>query len=37
MIDVLRLSHVCVRVTDIERVRFFFVELLGFVETERWG
>ncbi|MEM0373988.1 MAG: 3,4-dihydroxyphenylacetate 2,3-dioxygenase [Sulfolobaceae archaeon] len=37
MIDVLRLSHVCIRVTDLERARFFYVELLGLVETEKDG
>ncbi|ARM75518.1 3,4-dihydroxyphenylacetate 2,3-dioxygenase [Acidianus manzaensis] len=37
MIDVLRLSHVVIRVTDIEKARYFYVDLLGFVETEKDG
>ncbi|QIW23583.1 3,4-dihydroxyphenylacetate 2,3-dioxygenase [Sulfolobus sp. S-194] len=37
MIDILRLSHVGVRVTDLEKARYFYVDLLGFVETEKDG
>ncbi|MFP3205462.1 MAG: 3,4-dihydroxyphenylacetate 2,3-dioxygenase [Metallosphaera yellowstonensis] len=36
-IQVHRLSHVCVRVTDLEKARELYVNLLGFVETERDG
>ena len=34
-ITILRLGHVEYRVTDLERARDFYVDLLGFVETER--
>ncbi|QKR00905.1 3,4-dihydroxyphenylacetate 2,3-dioxygenase [Metallosphaera tengchongensis] len=37
MINVLRLSHVCVRVTDLEKAEDLYVNLLGFVKTERDG
>lgn len=37
MIDVLRLSHVMVRVTDLEKAKYLYVDLLGFVETEKDG
>ncbi|AWR98513.1 3,4-dihydroxyphenylacetate 2,3-dioxygenase [Metallosphaera hakonensis] len=36
-LNVLRLSHVCVRVTDLDRAENFYVNLLGFVETEKDG
>ncbi|MCG3109325.1 hypothetical protein L3N51_01615 [Metallosphaera sp. J1] len=36
-LNVFRLSHVCVRVTDLERAENFYVNLLGFVETEKDG
>lgn len=36
-LNVLRLSHVCVRVTDLERAENFYVNLLGFVETQKDG
>jgi len=34
---VLKTGHVELRVTDLERARAFYVDLLGFVETERDG
>ncbi len=37
MIDVLRVSHVQVRVTDLEKAVYFYSELLGLVETEKDG
>ncbi|MDT7861838.1 MAG: 3,4-dihydroxyphenylacetate 2,3-dioxygenase [Saccharolobus sp.] len=37
MINVLRLSHVCIRVTDLDKAKYFYVDLLGLVETERDG
>ena len=33
--NILKTGHVELRVTDLERAREFYVELLGFVETER--
>src|SRR3989441_3736027 len=33
--EILRLGHVEYRVTDLERARAFYVDLLGFVETGR--
>jgi len=30
-----RISHVAITSTDLEKARYFYVELLGFVETER--
>jgi catechol 2,3-dioxygenase len=35
MINVYRVSHVGVRVTDVEKAENFYVNLLGFVETEK--
>ena len=35
--EILRLGHVEYRVTDLERARAFYVDLLGFVETGRDG
>lgn len=35
--DVLRLSHVCVRVTDIEKASYFYEDLLGFKESDKKG
>ncbi|BDC18280.1 3,4-dihydroxyphenylacetate 2,3-dioxygenase [Acidianus sp. HS-5] len=37
MIDTLRLSHVVVRVRDLDKAYKFYVELLGLVETEKDG
>ncbi|WP_338602256.1 3,4-dihydroxyphenylacetate 2,3-dioxygenase [Sulfolobus tengchongensis] len=37
MISILRVSHVCIRVTDLDKARYFYSELLGLVETERSG
>jgi len=37
MINVLRLSHVCVRVSDLEKAKYFYSDLLGLVETEKDG
>ncbi|AHC52317.1 3,4-dihydroxyphenylacetate 2,3-dioxygenase [Sulfolobus acidocaldarius SUSAZ] len=37
MSEVLRLSHVCVRVVDMEKSLFFYRDLLGFHETEKNG
>ncbi|ABP95930.1 MULTISPECIES: 3,4-dihydroxyphenylacetate 2,3-dioxygenase [Metallosphaera] len=37
MLDILRVSHVVYRVTDLDRALFFYRDLLGFVETERNG
>ena len=37
MINVLRLSHVCVRVTNLEKAKYFYSDLLGLVETEKDG
>jgi catechol 2,3-dioxygenase len=34
---ILRLSHVCVRVTDMEKSSYFYEDLLGFNETDRKG
>ncbi len=34
-VEILRLGHVEYRVTDLERARAFYVDLLGFVETAR--
>ncbi len=34
-VEILRLGHVEYRVTDLDRARDFYVDLLGFVETER--
>ncbi|MBX6350817.1 MAG: 3,4-dihydroxyphenylacetate 2,3-dioxygenase [Clostridia bacterium] len=33
--DIVRVGHVELRVTDLDRARAFYVDLLGFVETER--
>ena len=35
--DILKTGHVEYRVTDLERARAFYVDLLGFIETERAG
>ncbi|WP_081801242.1 3,4-dihydroxyphenylacetate 2,3-dioxygenase [Candidatus Acidianus copahuensis] len=35
--NVLRLSHVCIRSTDLEKARYFYEDLLGFQETEKKG
>jgi len=35
LFSITRLGHAEIRVTDIERARRFYVDLLGFVETER--
>ena len=37
MIDVSRISHVVVRVGDLDRAYKFYIELLGLVETEKEG
>ncbi|AGJ62201.1 3,4-dihydroxyphenylacetate 2,3-dioxygenase [Saccharolobus islandicus] len=37
MINILRTSHVCIRVSDLDKARYFYSELLGFVETEKDG
>ncbi len=36
-VDIHRISHICIRVRDLEKARHFYVDLLGFVETERDG
>lgn len=35
--NILKAGHIEYRVTDLERARFFYVDLLGFVETDRIG
>ena len=35
--NILRAAHIEFRVTDLERARAFYVDLLGFVESERRG
>ncbi|QGA69195.1 3,4-dihydroxyphenylacetate 2,3-dioxygenase [Sulfolobus sp. E11-6] len=37
MINILRVSHVCIRVSDLDKARYFYSELLGLVETEKDG
>jgi catechol 2,3-dioxygenase len=37
MIDVLRISHACIRVSNLERALYFYRDLLGFIETEKKG
>ncbi|QGA69665.1 VOC family protein [Sulfolobus sp. E11-6] len=37
LIDILRLSHACIRVTNLERALYFYRDLLGFIETETKG
>ncbi len=35
--NILRLSHVCLRATSLEKARYFYSDLLGLVETEQKG
>lgn len=37
LINISRLSHVAIRVTDIDKAKKFYVDLLGFIETEKDG
>jgi len=37
MINILRLSHASIRVTDLEKSKYFYSDLLGLVETEKDG
>ena len=37
MIDTLRISHVAIRVRDLEKAYKFYVDLLGLVDTEKAG
>ena len=37
MLNILRVSHASIRVTDLEKARYFYSDLLGFVETEKDG
>ncbi|MEM0091726.1 MAG: 3,4-dihydroxyphenylacetate 2,3-dioxygenase [Saccharolobus sp.] len=37
MINILRLSHVVIRVTDLDKARYFYSDLLGLIETEKDG